>query len=296
MPTASAVLPAAPALQYRRYVLGQDTRVDRWRGLGSGVLEIPDCANLDPTVEELRGFRVLLLDHSDNIHSMWRKEAFLTKSYWDYMATLAHLSPPGCIGILGLGAGTVANMVSQHYPGTKMQGWEIDPVVVEASRLCFGVTSLEKEGSLVVHVGDALLRSSPIEGGFSSIMVDLYGDGVLLQQLLHVEAWQSIHHRLRGGIGGRVMANLGMSPRPIDGWPVHEDSVTTIKALSCMLEVFDDEVNVLHIRNMDGPRTMNVLALTGPLEGLQEAWVEGLPIALRHLAADYRWERWESNS
>eukprot|EP00798_Chlamydomonas_sp_ICE-L_P031938 gene31938-8935_t len=105
--------------------LGQITLMLGKRGEFNGnlqVLEIPDCANLDPTVEELRGFRVLLLDHSDNIHSMWRKEAFLTKSYWDYMATLAHLSPPGCIGILGLGAGTVANMVSQHYPGTKMQG------------------------------------------------------------------------------------------------------------------------------------------------------------------------------
>eukprot|EP00798_Chlamydomonas_sp_ICE-L_P013780 gene13780-19688_t len=176
-----------------------------------------------------------------------------------------------------------------------MQGWEIDPVVVEASRLCFGVGSLEKEGSLVVHVGDALLRSSTIEGGFSSIMVDLYADGVLLQQLLQVEAWQSIRHRLKGGIGGRVMANLGVSPRSIDGWPVDEDSVNTIKALSCMLDVFDKEVNVLHIRNMDGPRTMNVVALTGPFEGLQEAWVEGLPYALRILAADCRWERWESS-
>eukprot|EP00798_Chlamydomonas_sp_ICE-L_P031937 gene31937-8934_t len=54
------------------------------------------------------------------------------------------------------------------------------------------------------------------------------------------------------------MANLGMSPRPIDGWPVHEYSVNTIKALSCMLEVFDDEVNVLHIRNMDGAQGYDV--------------------------------------
>ena len=53
------------------------------------------------------------------------------------------------------------------------------------------------------------------------------------------------------------------------------------------------EVNVLHIRNMDGPETMNTLALTGPLEGLQERWVAGMPDGLQHLCVEYKWERWE---
>ncbi len=50
------------------------------------------------------------------------------------------------------------------------------------------------------------------------------------------------------------------------------------------------ELSVLHIRNMDEETTQNTVALTGPVEGLQEKWRLSLPPNLKHLAEQYRWE------
>jgi hypothetical protein len=43
----------------------------------------------------------------------------MPKSYWEFLATIPSLSSAhqGTIGILGLGAGTIARMIHAHYPG-----------------------------------------------------------------------------------------------------------------------------------------------------------------------------------
>ena len=86
------------------------------------------------------------------------------------------------------------------------------------------------------------------------------------------------------------MVNLGVSPRGVNGRLMHADGEMTVKALSSMHQVFDGQVSVLHIRDMDGEET-NTVALSGPFEGLQEQWLAGLPANLRHLAESYTWEK-----
>ena len=77
------------------------------------------------------------------------------------------------------------------------------------------------------------------------------------------------------------------------------DGAMTVQALEAMHRVFDGEVSVLHIRNMDGDEagnqnaTRNTVALTGPFEGLQEQWGGGVPARLKHLAENYTWERYQ---
>ena len=99
------------------------------------MLQIPDHPLVNASIRELRGSRILVLDHSGdedricfnqflscfdrvyrpeyptgmshmdsgNIHSIWkpgtRAEDFMTKSVWDFLATLPTLSPAeGTIG------------------------------------------------------------------------------------------------------------------------------------------------------------------------------------------------------
>ena len=50
------------------------------------------------------------------------------------------------IGILGLGAGTCARVLSAHHPRARMVGWELDPAIVDLARRHFGVDELGARG------------------------------------------------------------------------------------------------------------------------------------------------------
>ena len=104
------------------------------------------------------------------------------------------------------------------------------------------------------------------------------------------ETWLSIKQRLSSQ-DARVMVNLGQSPVGVGGRQMHPDAATTIAALSSMHRVFDSQVSVLHIRNMDNSETQNTVAITGPYEGLQELWKSNVPQGLKHLTEEYCWER-----
>eukprot|EP00798_Chlamydomonas_sp_ICE-L_P008117 gene8117-1365_t len=260
-------------------------------------------------IQSMRGARILILDKSGNINSMYKKETYITNSYWDYLATFPQFCSEGTIGILGLGAGTVARTIAEYYPDVRMVGWEIDPVVVMAARLCFGIDDLEDDNVLNVKTGDALDTKSSVPGGFDGIVVDLFLGGKL------VEAWRGIKQRLKHGVGAKVMVNLGVSP-----FSTVEQGDETILALDSMLEVFDggcnrtvgfttresSEVPPTDLRaptlaNAGSPklssvfnyiRSITTIALCGPMDGLQGAWETDLPDDLGHLGRGYVWQRW----
>jgi len=151
---------------------------------------------VEHSIRELKGSRILVLDQSGNIHSIYRpgmpSDQFLTKSYWEFLATMPNFIPfnEGTIGILGLGAGTVARMLHAHYPNQMMAGWELDPAVLMAGRLYMGLDQLEASGKLVCHTGDALSEGSTVPGGFSGIIVDIFANGALPPTLTElIQTW-----------------------------------------------------------------------------------------------------------
>ena len=77
--------------------------------------------------------------------------------------------------ILGLGAGSAANLVSQRWPEAKITGIDIDPKVIEIGRKYFG---LEKINNLEIIIGDAIeiikKRGLKSKKEFDLILVDLY--------------------------------------------------------------------------------------------------------------------------
>ncbi|KAG1661856.1 hypothetical protein FOA52_011623 [Chlamydomonas sp. UWO 241] len=254
------------------------------------VVEIPDHPDVDPAISGLRGCRVLVLDAESNVHSVYRPYAPVGKvsgNYWDLLASLHSTLPStlrsdGPIGILGLAAGTAAHMVAAHYPKACMDGWELDGVVVEAARAHMGLARLEESGQLVCHVGDALVPSASVEGGFSGIMVDIYLGGTVPSSLHVAPMWRCIGSRVRAG--GRVIANLGQSPVGLAGHEVHADSVGTLRALAAMAEALG-ELSLVEVPNDDG-ETANTVALSGPHEVPLGSVREQAPQLLRTYRGD----------
>jgi len=78
--------------------------------------------------------------------------------------------------ILGLGCGTVAELINEKWPKAQMTGIEIDPAVVKIGKKYFG---LDKIGELKIIIGDAIQKITnpqlPVTNHpFDLILIDLY--------------------------------------------------------------------------------------------------------------------------
>ncbi|XXG43447.1 hypothetical protein AAC387_Pa01g3482 [Persea americana] len=155
--------------------------------------------------------RLLLLDSTHNIHSMHNKGQKWTGAYWDEFATLPAIIPQGPIAILGLGGGTAAHLMLDLWPSLKLEGWDIDEILINKAREYLGLSELEKSnqdgGVLCVNVGDALSPSVMVPGGYAGIVVDLFSDGKVLPQLQEAATWLELNEKLM--THGRIMVNCG---------------------------------------------------------------------------------------
>ncbi|RVX03536.1 hypothetical protein CK203_027921 [Vitis vinifera] len=171
--------------------------------------------------------RLLLLDSTrmlsltpafDNVHSIFNKEEKRTGSYWvkgsrggreedqriqagshhlDEFASLPAIVPEGPIAIFGLGGGTAAHLLLDLWPSLKLEGWEIDEILIHKSREYLGLSDLEKHnqagGILHVHVGDALSPLVNVPGGFADAACP--ANACMEDGLVHIEGVR----RKRGG-------------------------------------------------------------------------------------------------
>ncbi|KAG0563403.1 hypothetical protein KC19_8G028100 [Ceratodon purpureus] len=228
----------------------------------------------------------LLVNNSGNILSMYKRDSIWTDLYFDEFATLPAVVPEGPIAILGLGGGTAARILLDVWPSRKLEGWEIDRVLVEKARLHLGLAALEvpnqEGGFLSVHIGDALSPEATVDGGFAGIVVDLFYQGEVLPELQEVQAWNELKKRLKPG--GRIMVNCGgtiveqrdSSPDYDDGtWTWKDGSAARDATISAIGRAFP-EVN---LRKMDSKED-NFLAMTGPLPDLH-AWARAVPERVR---------------
>uniref|UniRef100_A0A5B6YUK6 S-adenosyl-L-methionine-dependent methyltransferases superfamily protein n=1 Tax=Davidia involucrata TaxID=16924 RepID=A0A5B6YUK6_DAVIN len=228
--------------------------------------------------------RMLLLDSTHNVHSIFNKGQKWTGSYWDEFASLPAIVPKGPIAIFGLGGGTAAHLMLELWPSLQLDGWEIDEILIDKARDYLGLSDLEKHtqasGILRVHVGDALSSSVNVPGGYAGIIIDLFSDGKVLPQLEEVATWFELNDKLMPN--GRLMVNCGAAN---DGASNSTDTLThpqipsvdgtwvqnsTIKALC---EAFPGQLSWKKMPKRDGE---NYLALTGPLPDFT-TWSAVLP-------------------
>jgi len=79
---------------------------------------------------------------------------------------LRHKTINKCL-ILGLGGGTVAKLVRKNWPGAKIVGVDIDPVMVKMGKKYLGLG----EAKVEIKIGDA---EDSIKGKYDLVIIDLY--------------------------------------------------------------------------------------------------------------------------
>ncbi|KAG9138152.1 hypothetical protein Leryth_001380, partial [Lithospermum erythrorhizon] len=132
----------------------------------------------DIVILETADSRMLLLDATHNVHSIFNKGNKWTGSYWDQFVSLPPIVPKGPIAIFGLGGGTAAHLLLEVWPMLQLDGWEIDEILVYKARDYLGLADLENQteagGRLNVIVGDALSSSATIPGGYAGKLRKFY--------------------------------------------------------------------------------------------------------------------------
>ncbi len=157
-------------------------------------------------VEEPSGRRLLELNEGQAVHSMRRPGTVLTGNIWDeYLVApfAARATPPARIAILGNAAGTTSRAYERFFPGTRIDGVEIDGELSEIGRRFFDMDN----PNLTVHTADARPFLRTTGERYDAILVDAYRQPYIPFYLATREFFALARERLRPG--GVVMVNAG---------------------------------------------------------------------------------------
>jgi predicted membrane-bound spermidine synthase len=131
-------------------------------------------------VQEIEGIRILYLNEGLGEHSIYyasSEKPPYDYGPWDYFlaAPFFNESPTAFrelqrVGLIGLAGGTIAKQFTQVYGPVPIDGWEIDPVIVEVGQRYFDMT----EPNLTPIVADGRVGLAHSQEKYSVIGIDAY--------------------------------------------------------------------------------------------------------------------------
>lgn len=164
-------------------------------------------------VIERDGVRMLLLNEGQGIHSVYTPEGGATFGTWDYFLAAPFFNAPPVpmgsverLGLVGLAAGTVARQYTDVFGPLPIDGWEIDPLIVEVGRRYFDM----RQPNLNVYVEDGRWGLVHSAERYSVIGVDAYRLPYIPWHLTTREFFQEVHGRLLPD--GVLVINVGRTP------------------------------------------------------------------------------------
>lgn len=146
------------------------------------------------------------------VQSILMKDAKLTGMYYDYalaapfMAGIPQMDRNGSILILGLGTGTFAKYCSEYFPGTSIEGVEIDEKI---SNLATKYFELPDTVDVSVYDGRSYLAAS--DKKYDVIMVDAYQDITIPFQMSSREFFTEVKKHLTDT--GVMVVNMNMKSK-----------------------------------------------------------------------------------
>jgi len=174
------------------------------------LFEKESAYNLVQVTEDADGYRYLLLNEGQGIHSQWHPTQLYFRRTWGFFLTGPYFNAPPYTpdrvqraAIVGLAAGTIARQYDAVYPGLPMTGIEIDPVIVEAGRRYMGMS----EPNLDVRVQDGRFALSQLGGDYTMIGVDAYRVPYVPWHLTTVEFFREARRHLAPD--GVLIINVG---------------------------------------------------------------------------------------
>ena len=193
-------------------------------------------------VIQSNGYTMLRLNDGQGVHSIYNPDVLFYNGPWElflvgpYFYADANPGDVQRIGIVGLAAGTAARQATAIYGGIPIDGWEIDPAIVDVGRKYFAMTM----PNLNVHVEDGRwgLEHSPYQ--YDIIAVDAYRPPYIPPHMTTREFFQiAASHLTPNGV---LTINVGRAP----------NDRSLINGLSTTLAAIFPSIHI-----MDIPGTLN---------------------------------------
>ena len=185
------------------------------------IYEGESAYNYIQVLEKPDGRRVLRLNEGQGEHSLWKVDQLDFEGPWEqFLAAPFFNSPPyepqavQSMAIIGLAAGTVARQATAVYGALPIDGYEIDPQIIEVGRRYFDMN----EPNLNAIAQDGRWGLEHSDRKYNIIGVDAYCPPYIPWHLTTVEFFQIVRQHLTDD--GVLVINVGRSPndrRLIDG-------------------------------------------------------------------------------
>ena len=150
-------------------------------------------------VQEINGLRILRLNEGQGIHSKYHPTKDNYRGPWEQVLAAPYFYDPSTepwevqrIAILGLAAGTSANQTALVYPSVKIDGFEIDPEIVDVGYSYFNMN----KANLEVFTEDARVGIVHSSQSYDIISVDAYCPPYIPWHLTTREFFQQTYDHL----------------------------------------------------------------------------------------------------
>jgi spermidine synthase len=150
-------------------------------------------------VQEKNDLRILRLNEGQGIHSIYHPTQDNYRGPWEQVLAAPYFYDPSTepqnvqqVAILGLAAGTSANQIATVYPSSKIDGFEIDPEIVEVGYSFFNMN----KANLEVFTEDARVGISHSSKSYDIISVDAYRPPYIPWHLTTHEFFQQTYDHL----------------------------------------------------------------------------------------------------
>jgi spermidine synthase/uncharacterized membrane protein len=187
MPVVLAVIAALSAGQALKNNIGQ-------------IYETESAYNYIQVVEQ-NGFTILRLNEGQGVHSIYKPDTLQYNGPWDQFLVSPYFyadrkpSDIQRVAIVGLAAGTTARQMTAVYGGIPIDGFEIDPKIVEVGQKYFDMTM----PNLNVYVGDGRLGLERSPHKYDIIAVDAYRPPYIPPHMTTQEFFRIVASRLTDG-------------------------------------------------------------------------------------------------
>jgi MFS family permease len=164
-------------------------------------------------VLERDGYRYLRLNEGQGVHSQWHPEILDYRGPWEqFLAAPFFNQPPFGIedvksmAVVGLAAGTTARQATEVYGPIRIDGYEIDPDIIEVGRRYFDMT----QPNLNAIAIDGRIGLQQSREKYTIIVVDAYQPPYIPWHLATREFFQLVYDRLEKD--GALAINIGRAP------------------------------------------------------------------------------------
>lgn len=164
-------------------------------------------------VLEIDGYRLLRLNEGQGVHSMWHPTQIDFFGPWEQFLAAPFFNRPPYelerverIAIVGLAGGTLARQATEVYGPVPIDGYEIDPAIIEVGRDYFDMN----QPNLNAIPQDGRWGLERSEDKYNVIAVDAYRPPYIPWHLTTQEFFQIVNDHLTED--GVMVINVGQSP------------------------------------------------------------------------------------